>query len=169
MNKPDMINGKPSKALLYFTLPLILGNLFQQLYNIVDSIIVGNYVGGDALAAVGTPASITFLFVAIATGFSIGASVVIAQYFGARELIKMRTSIFTIIIATFFLKLLLCNGTECSDVDRPTMAAPLMCLTGPNAASRYVYLWVLSCQHAVQPYVNLPLLGQNYLEKEKEI
>ena len=81
----DMTKGNPGKTLFFFAVPMVLGNLFQQLYNIIDSIIVGNYVGADALAAVGASASITFLFVAIATGLSIGSSVVISQYFGAKR------------------------------------------------------------------------------------
>ena len=69
-NKTDMINGNPTTSLIAFTLPVILGNLFQQLYNIVDSVVVGRCVGEEALAAVGTSSSITFLFIAIATGLS---------------------------------------------------------------------------------------------------
>ena len=79
MNK-DMTVGKPGRTLFFFAVPMVLGNLFQQLYNIVDSMIVGNFVGSDALAAVGASASITFLFVAIATGMSVGSSVVISQF-----------------------------------------------------------------------------------------
>ena len=74
-----MTQGNSMKLIFQFFLPILIGNLFQQLYNIIDSIIVGNYVGADALAAVGASASITFLFVAIATGLSIGSSVVISQ------------------------------------------------------------------------------------------
>ena len=58
----DMTKGNPGKTLFFFAVPMVLGNLFQQLYNIIDSIIVGNYVGADALAAVGASSSITFLF-----------------------------------------------------------------------------------------------------------
>lgn len=94
----DMTIGSPGKTLFLFAVPMVLGNLFQQLYNIVDSIIVGNFVGSDALAAVGASAAITFLFVALATGMSIGASVVISQFFGAEKYDQMKTAIYTIII-----------------------------------------------------------------------
>ncbi|MDO5522284.1 MAG: MATE family efflux transporter [bacterium] len=104
---PDMINGNPTSSLVLFTLPIILGNLFQQLYNIVDSIVVGRCVGGDALAAVGTSSSITFLFIAIATGSSIGSSVVISQLYGAKQLKEMMTSIYTAIIAIVVIALVL--------------------------------------------------------------
>lgn len=103
----DMINGNPTSSLVRFTLPVILGNLFQQLYNIVDSIVVGRCVGGDALAAVGTSSSITFLFIAIATGSSIGSGVVISQLFGAKEYKEMKTSIYTAILSIVGIALIL--------------------------------------------------------------
>lgn len=97
----DMTKGNPGKTLFFFAVPMVLGNLFQQLYNIIDSIIVGNYVGADALAAVGASSSITFLFVAIATGLSISSSVVISQYFGAKRYGEMKTAIQTVLLASF--------------------------------------------------------------------
>ena len=103
----DMTKGNPGKTLFFFAVPMVLGNLFQQLYNIIDSIIVGNYVGADALAAVGASASITFLFVAIATGLSIGSSVVISQYFGAKRYGEMKTAIQTVLLASFVIALCL--------------------------------------------------------------
>lgn len=99
----DMTVGNPGKTLFSFAVPMVLGNLFQQLYNVVDSIIVGNFVGANALAAVGASASITFLFVAIATGMSIGSSVVISQYFGAKQMGDMKTSVFTILISALII------------------------------------------------------------------
>ena len=98
-----LIEESPAKALIAFSLPLILGNVFQQLYNMMDSIIVGNYVGSDALAAVGASSTLTMLFVALATGGSIGASIVISQLFGAREYGRMKTAVNT--AATSFLVL----------------------------------------------------------------
>lgn len=103
----DMITGKPGRSLFLFALPMVLGNLFQQLYNIVDSIVVGQFVGTDALAAVGASSSITFLFIAVATGMSIGASVVISQYFGAGLLKKMKSAIYTIILSMLILSIVL--------------------------------------------------------------
>ena len=99
----DMINGNPSKSLLLFTIPMILGNLFQQMYNIVDSIVVGKFVGPDALAAVGISTSITFLFIAVATGISIGSAVFISQLFGAGKLGQMKTAISTVLISVLCL------------------------------------------------------------------
>ncbi len=91
----DMTVGSPSRILFFFAMPMILGNLFQQLYNIVDSVVVGNFVGEDALAAVGASYPITFLFVAIAIGASMGCSVVISQFFGAKRYGEMKTAIYT--------------------------------------------------------------------------
>ena len=99
----DMTVGKPSKILINFSLPIILSNIFQQLYNVIDSIIVGNFVGAKALAAVGASSSISFLFVAIATGLSIGSSIVISQFFGAKKIMDMRISISTSLLSMTFL------------------------------------------------------------------
>lgn len=99
----DMINGNPGKSLFLFAVPMILGNIFQQMYNIVDSIVVGNFVGPDALAAVGASTSITFLFVAFATGISIGSAVFISQLFGAGLYARMKTAISTILISVLVL------------------------------------------------------------------
>ena len=79
----DMTNGSPIRQILSFCIPLLIGNLFQQFYNMVDTIIVGKYVGEDALAAVGASYALTTVFVMIAIGGGTGASVVISQYLGA--------------------------------------------------------------------------------------
>ncbi len=108
--KGSMVTGNPTKALIAFTLPMVGGNLFQQFYNIVDSIIVGNVVGEDALAAVGASTAITMLFVMVAIGTGIGCSVVISQLFGANKLAKMKTAISTALLSilgfSIFLSLL---------------------------------------------------------------
>lgn len=95
----DLTAGSPGKGLLWFALPLILGNLFQQFYNMVDTIIVGKYVGEEALAAVGASYALTTVFVMIAIGGGTGASVVISQYLGARENENMKTAIHTALLA----------------------------------------------------------------------
>lgn len=105
--KRDMTAGSPGKTLFLFAIPMVLGNLFQQLYNIIDSIIVGNYVGADALAAVGASTSIVMLFVAVVTGLSIGGSVVIGQFFGAGHLEKVKTTITTMILTSLVIALIL--------------------------------------------------------------
>ena len=84
-NIVDMTVGSPVKHILLFALPLFIGNLFQQFYNMVDSLIVGNFVGANALAAVGTCGSMNFLFFSLSSGLAIGIGVIVAQYFGAKD------------------------------------------------------------------------------------
>ena len=93
--KYDMLTDNPGKSLLFFVLPMILGNLFQQFYNITDSVVVGKFVGEQALAAVGASYAITNVFIAIAIGGGIGSSVVISQFLGAGKLAKMKTAVYT--------------------------------------------------------------------------
>ncbi len=81
----DMTVGSTTKHILVFALPLLLGNLFQQCYNLVDSIVVGKHVGKNALAAVGTCGSLNFLFFSLSAGLCIGVGVIVAQFFGAGE------------------------------------------------------------------------------------
>lgn len=99
MKKYHMLKDSPGKSLFFFALPMILGNLFQQFYNMVDSVIVGRFVGEDALAAVGASYSLTTVFIMIAIGGGIGASVITSQYLGAEEYGKMRTSVYTALIS----------------------------------------------------------------------
>jgi putative MATE family efflux protein len=102
-----MTYGNPSKILFCFAIPMIIGNIFQQLYNIADSIVVGNFVGAKALAAVGASYPITFVFIAMATGASVGFSVVISQMFGAKYIDKMKTAIYTSLISVFIFSFIL--------------------------------------------------------------
>ena len=90
-----MTQGVIWKEILFFSIPLLLGNLFQQLYNAVDSIIVGNYIGDKALAAVGSSSPIINLLVSFFMGLAVGAGVVISQYYGARDIERMQKSIHT--------------------------------------------------------------------------
>ncbi|MDY5620034.1 MAG: MATE family efflux transporter [Lachnospiraceae bacterium] len=90
-----MTEGTIWKKLLFFAIPLILGNLFQQLYNTVDSIIVGNYIGSEALAAVGASSSVVSLLIGFCIGASAGAGVVISQFFGAQDREGLRKAVHT--------------------------------------------------------------------------
>ena len=80
-----MTTGDPVKHILLFAIPALIGNLFQQIYNIADSVIVGRFVGANALAAVGATASITFLFFALCNGIGSGGGIIVSQYYGAHE------------------------------------------------------------------------------------
>ena len=84
-NITDMTSGNAAGLIIRFAIPLLIGNLFQQFYNMVDSIVVGNYVGADALAAVGACSSINFLIFSLSLGLSIGIGIMVSQYFGAGE------------------------------------------------------------------------------------
>lgn len=85
-----MTEGSIIKNILFFAIPLILGNLLQQLYNTADSIIVGNFVGKNALAAVGSSTSVIYLLIAFSQGASVGAGVVVSQYLGAKKKKRQR-------------------------------------------------------------------------------
>ena len=88
-----MTVGNPTKHLLVFALPLFLGNIFQQLYNMVDSMVLGKFVGAQALAATGTCSSLNFLFFALSSGLAIGIGVIVSQYFGAGNEVKVKATI----------------------------------------------------------------------------
>ena len=86
----DMREGTPWKLLLQFAVPLFIGNIFQQLYNMVDSVIVGNFVSTNALGAIGTTNSLTFFFFSLVGGLSVGIGIIVAQFFGASDEEKVR-------------------------------------------------------------------------------
>ncbi len=96
--KYNMITDHPGKALLMFVIPMIFGNLFQQFYNITDSVVVGRFVGENALAAVGACAAITNVFIAFALGGGNGSAVVVSQLLGAGKIGKMKTAAYTMMI-----------------------------------------------------------------------
>lgn len=96
-NSTIMTEGSIWKKILFFSIPLILGNLFQQLYNTVDSIILGNYIGSEALAAVGSSGSLINLLIGFCIGASAGAGVVIAQFYGAQDKEGVRKAVHTTI------------------------------------------------------------------------
>lgn len=105
----DLTVGEPRKILWQFALPMFVSVIFQQLYNIADSVIVGNFAanGEDALAAVGASYPITMIFMAIALGCNIGCSVVISQLFGAKRYKEMKTAISTTLLASLVLSAIL--------------------------------------------------------------
>lgn len=103
----DLTKGKPSSVLLKFSLPMFVSVMFQQFYNMADSMVAGKFAGEDALAAVGASYPITMIFMAVAVGSNIGCSVVISQFFGAREYKKVRTSVYTTLIFSTIISLVL--------------------------------------------------------------
>ena len=92
-----MTNGPIWKRIIAFAIPLFFGNLFQQLYNTADSLIVGNFLGSSALAAVSSSGNLIFLMVGFFNGIAIGAGVVVAKYFGAKKFDMVQRAIHTIV------------------------------------------------------------------------
>jgi len=108
LNAPtDMTVGEPWKAIVTFTLPMLIGNIAQQLYNTVDSIVVGKYIGDNALAAVGSAGPIVNMLLVLFIGISAGASIMVSQYFGARNRESLSKTIGNCITVTAICCLLL--------------------------------------------------------------
>lgn len=98
----DLTKGSVRKQIVMFALPMVLGNVFQQLYSIVDSIVVGKFIGKEALAAVGSSFPVIYVLIAMVIGIGSGASVVISQYFGAKQNDNVKKAVSTIFIFLFF-------------------------------------------------------------------
>ena len=101
-NEQRSYGGQPAAGALAFCLPLFASIIFQQLYNIADSLVAGKFVGEAALAAVGNSYEITLIFIAFAFGCNIGCSVVVSQLFGAKDYRQLRTAVYTAWIAAVF-------------------------------------------------------------------
>lgn len=115
MNK-DLTIGKPETVLWKFCLPLFGSIIFQQLYNIADSLVAGKFVGENALAAVGNSYEITLIFIAFAFGCNIGCSVIVSQLFGAKDYRDMKTSVYTAMISSAVLcTVLMAFGISCCE------------------------------------------------------
>ena len=105
--KKDFLTGNPGRVVLVFAIPMLIGNIFQQLYSTVDTIIVGNFVGKNAVAAVGGTFSIQFLVLSLAMGFTTGMSVVISQLYGARDMVRLKRAFSTSAIFSLMLSVVL--------------------------------------------------------------
>ena len=97
----DLTTGKEGKLIFQFAAPMLLGNVFQQLFSVVDSIVVGNFVGKEALAAVGASFPIIFVMVSMIIGIVMGTTIVISQFFGARDFAKVKRAIDTMYVYSF--------------------------------------------------------------------
>lgn len=105
-----MTEGSIGKQIFFFSVPLILGNLLQQLYNTADSIIVGNFVGSNALAAVGSSTALINLLIAFSQGASVGAGVVASQYLGAKKRKRVQDTVHTALAIAAVLGIILTVG-----------------------------------------------------------
>ena len=102
----DLTKGNELKTIIYFSLPILIGNLFQQIYNISDTIIVGNFLGKESLAAVGSSYQINVLIIAVSIGISLGTSILISQYFGAKDMENLKITANTGFIFSIILSLI---------------------------------------------------------------
>lgn len=137
----DLTQGSPDKVLLQFSVPMFISAIFQQLYNIADSVIAGKFAGEDALAAIGASYPITMVFMAIAFGINIGCSVIISQLFGAKQMEKVKTAIFTTLISTLALSCILTGvGMACSHVFMDMVDTPQNIYSG---AMEYFNIFIL--------------------------
>ena len=96
----DLTTGNVFNHILTFSVPMLLGNIFQQLYNIVDSLVVGNFLGNGPLAAVGASFPVMFVLISLIIGLTMGISVLVSQYFGAKNLEKVQIAFDTMMIFT---------------------------------------------------------------------
>ncbi|MFW5820494.1 MAG: MATE family efflux transporter [Bacteroidota bacterium] len=103
----DLTEGREGRKILSFALPLLIGSVFQQLYNVVDSIIVGRVIGKEALAAIGNAFPVMFTLIALIIGVAFGGTIVISQYFGAKDYEKVRRAIGTIYVLMFSMAIVL--------------------------------------------------------------
>jgi O-antigen/teichoic acid export membrane protein len=144
--------GKPYKVIWSFSIPLLLSTALQQLYNIANSVIVGKFAGSGSLAAVGAAYPITLFFIAVATGSTMGCSVVISQLFGAKKLREMKSAVYTAIFSLGLLGLAMACLGMC-------LSRPLMSLLNANAeiydrASAYLFIYsagVIPCSPTTRP------------------
>ena len=147
----DMTVGKPLTNLIAFSVPLLIGNLAQQMYNTVDSIIVGQYVGDSALAAVGTSGPILNLLLLLFMGISTGAGILVSQYFGAHKREELETSVGTCLTLTFIASLIIMAVG-------PLIIEPLMTLldTPPDVYDMAVdYLTIVTVGIMGSAYYNI--------------
>jgi len=102
----NLTEGNSGSLIFKFAIPMLIGNVFQQLYNVVDSIIVGRYIGKQALAAVGASFPLIFMLISFVVGVAMGTTIIVSQYFGARDIKMVKRSIETMYIFLFFASIL---------------------------------------------------------------
>lgn len=133
----DMTQGRPGKQIVAFTIPMLLGNIAQQLYNTVDSIIVGRFVGDNALAAVGSAGPILNLLLVLFVGISVGAGIMVSQYFGAKQREELSKTIGCCITMTLIATLIVMAIT-------PLVTRPLLkLLNTPDSIMDWCYSYLM--------------------------
>lgn len=147
----DLTNGSEIKAILWFAFPILIGNIFQQLYNVVDTAVIGNVLGNNALAAVGASGPIYSLVIWLAVGFTSGFSVILARFFGANDEYNMKRSVSLIYTLTVLIAILLSVG---SVLILPTI---LKLLHTPKAIFQqtYTYLIIILASAIITIFYNM--------------
>lgn len=147
----DMTKGRPLPVILKFILPLVIGNIFQQLYNMADTIIVGRYVGSDALAAVGSTGTIIFLIVGFAQGITAGFAVLTSQRFGAKDTEGVKISVANGILLSLIFSVLLSSSSMLS------MRTLLKLMNTPQNIFQdaYTYIMIISAGIIATIFYNL--------------
>ena len=120
----NMTEGNPLKLILIFSIPMLVGNIFQQAYNLADAVIVGEYLGSDPFAAINATASITFFFFALCNGFGSGGGIITSQFFGEKNDKKIRNCIINVGYIMFVLPLLI--GLLSFILAGPFLTAPVI-------------------------------------------
>ncbi len=144
----DMTTGSPASALIQFSVPLLIGNLAQQLYNTVDSIVVGKYVGDTALAAVGASGPILNLILVLFMGISTGANIMVSQYFGAKQKETLSKTVGTAITLTFLSSLfIMLLGTFLVDPLLRLLDTPENIYQGSHAYLTIFFFGIIGCAY----------------------
>jgi putative MATE family efflux protein len=140
----DLTQGNETKVIIAFALPMLIGNVFQQFYTMVDSIIVGNFVGTQALAAVGIAFPVIFLMISLTMGLTMGTMVLVAQYFGAKDFVKVRAAVDTGYIILFWAGLLMSIvGVLCTDAILRLLKVPADVFADASAYLRVIFSGLL--------------------------
>ena len=116
----DMTVGKPTSVLIKFIIPLLIGNVAQQLCNTVDSIVVGHYIGDEALAAVGASMPILNLILALFMGVATGAGIIVSQAFGSKDRAKLSKSVGNVLTMTLIVGVIGCPNTRGKSLEQIT-------------------------------------------------
>ncbi|MBQ5781840.1 MAG: MATE family efflux transporter, partial [Oscillospiraceae bacterium] len=150
--KKDFTQGNPGKVVLAFALPMLIGNIFQQLYSTVDTIVVGNFVGKLAVGAIGSTFGVQFLILALAMGFTTGMSVVISQLYGAKDFDRLKRAFSTSAIFSVILSIVL--GTIGICLINPLLTHMLQTPQEIYADS-YIYLFITFMGYPVTLIYNM--------------
>ena len=139
-NKPgaaaltDMTQGAILPQIIWFSLPLFIGNIFQQLYSTADCFVVGRFLGKDALAAIGSTSQLVLTIVNFFNGFATGAQVVISQCFGSKNILSLRKAVHTALMSSFLISLLMTVlGLVCSPLMLHMIGVPQEVFEQANA------------------------------------